>query len=169
MELDLEQSDYAREDYQDYIYGSAEVVGLMCLRVFCNNDNALYDELVEPARKLGEAFQKVNFLRDMKSDMHERGRVYFPELDFTNFNDDKKKEIEAEIQYDFDQALIGIRKLRKDARFGVYLAYIYYLELLRNIRKTSATTLVAARQRVPGWEKFLLLMKAWIYNKLNII
>jgi phytoene/squalene synthetase len=169
MELDLEQSDYAREDYQDYIYGSAEVVGLMCLRVFCDNDNALYDELVEPARKLGEAFQKVNFLRDMKSDLHERGRVYFPDLDFTNFNDDKKKEIEAEIQYDFDQALIGIRKLRKDARFGVYLAYIYYLELLRNIRKTSATTLVAARQRVPGWEKFLLLIKAWIYNKLNII
>jgi len=167
MELDLEKSDYNRADYQDYIYGSAEVVGLMCLRVFCDNDKELYNELEKPARKLGEAFQKVNFLRDMNSDMADRGRVYFPGLDFSSFDEAQKKSIEKEIKTDFENALVGIRKLRKDARFGVYLAYIYYLELLNRIEKTPAATLLRERQSVPGMEKFLLLIKAWFFNKLN--
>jgi phytoene/squalene synthetase len=169
MELDLEKTDYTREDYQDYIYGSAEVVGLMCLRVFCEGDDKLYNELLEPARKLGEAFQKVNFLRDMKSDMKERGRVYFPGLEFSLFDEEIKKKIESEIKSDFVSALKGVRLLRKDARFGVYLAYLYYFELLRRIEKATAFNLVSNRQSVPGWMKFLLLIKAWFYNQFNLL
>ena len=125
MEMDLYLQDYDATGYSEYIYGSAEVVGLMCLRVFCEGDKAMYDRLKEPARKLGSAFQKVNFLRDIKSDYQDRGRTYFPGVNFNNFTCDAKNLIEADIQCDFDEAYQGIINLPKGARMGVYLAYIY--------------------------------------------
>ncbi len=160
MTLDLEKKDYDEAFYNKYIYGSAEVVGLMCLRVFCEGDSKLYDELVPPARKLGAAFQKVNFLRDLKSDFQERGRVYFPGVDFTDFSEEQKRAIEADIQQDFDDAYQGIMRLPKGVREGVYAAYVYYLELLRRIQKEPASKVMQMRIRVPDWLKAILLAKA---------
>ncbi|MFM7823130.1 MAG: phytoene/squalene synthase family protein [Bacteroidota bacterium] len=160
MSLDLDKKDYDEAFYNKYIYGSAEVVGLMCLRVFCEGDSKLYDSLVEPARKLGAAFQKVNFLRDLKSDFQERGRVYFPGVDFTKFSEADKKSIEADIQADFDAAYDGIMRLPKGVREGVYAAYVYYLELLRRIEKEPASRVMEMRIRVPDWLKAILLAKA---------
>lgn len=160
MTLDLDKKEYDEAFYNKYIYGSAEVVGLMCLRVFCEGDSKLYDSLVEPARKLGAAFQKVNFLRDLKSDFQERGRVYFPGVDFTKFSEADKKAIEADIQADFDAAYDGIMRLPKGVREGVYAAYVYYLELLRRIEKEPASRVMQMRIRVPDWLKAILLAKA---------
>ncbi|MFN5224308.1 MAG: phytoene/squalene synthase family protein [Bacteroidota bacterium] len=160
MSLDLDKKDYDEAFYNKYIYGSAEVVGLMCLRVFCEGDAKLYDSLVEPARKLGAAFQKVNFLRDLKSDFQERGRVYFPGVDFTKFSEADKKAIEADIQADFDAAYNGIMRLPKGVREGVYAAYVYYLELLRRIEKEPASRVMEMRIRVPDWLKAVLMAKA---------
>ncbi len=160
MTLDLDKKDYDEAFYNKYIYGSAEVVGLMCLRVFCEGDSKLYDSLVEPARKLGAAFQKVNFLRDLKSDFQERGRVYFPSVDFNKFSEAEKKAIEADIQADFDAAYGGIMRLPKGVREGVYAAYVYYLELLRRIEKEPASRVMQMRIRVPDWLKAILLAKA---------
>ncbi len=160
MTLDLDKKEYDEAFYNKYIYGSAEVVGLMCLRVFCEGDSKLYDSLVEPARKLGAAFQKVNFLRDLKSDFQERGRVYFPGVDFTKFSEADKKSIEADIQADFDAAHDGIMRLPKGVREGVYAAYVYYLELLRRIEKEPASRVMQMRIRVPDWLKAILLAKA---------
>jgi phytoene/squalene synthetase len=160
MSLDLDKKDYDEAFYNKYIYGSAEVVGLMCLRVFCEGDSKLYDSLVEPARKLGAAFQKVNFLRDLKSDFQERGRVYFPSVDFNKFSEAEKKAIEADIQADFDAAYGGIMRLPKGVREGVYAAYVYYLELLRRIEKEPASRVMQMRIRVPDWLKAILLAKA---------
>jgi phytoene synthase len=160
MTLDLDKKDYDEAFYNKYIYGSAEVVGLMCLRVFCEGDSKLYDSLVEPARKLGAAFQKVNFLRDLKSDFQERGRVYFPSVDFNKFSEAEKKAIEADIQADFDAAFGGIMRLPKGVREGVYAAYVYYLELLRRIEKEPASRVMQMRIRVPDWLKAILLAKA---------
>ena len=160
MTLDLDKKDYDEAFYNKYIYGSAEVVGLMCLRVFCEGDSKLYDSLVEPARKLGAAFQKVNFLRDLKSDFQERGRVYFPGVDFTKFSEAEKKAIEADIQADFDAAYGGIMRLPKGVREGVYAANVYYLELLRRIEKEPASRVMQMRIRVPDWLKAILLAKA---------
>ena len=137
MEMDLHNKSFNSHAYNEYIYGSAEVVGLMCLKVFCNGDEEAYLSLKEPARKLGSAFQKVNFLRDMKSDFAERGRVYFPGVDFDFFTESTKKSIEAEIEQDFIDALDGIKKLPLEAGFGVYVAYIYYKALLKKIKKVS--------------------------------
>lgn len=160
MTLDLDKKEYDEAFYNKYIYGSAEVVGLMCLRVFCEGDSKLYDSLVEPARKLGAAFQKVNFLRDLKSDFQDRGRVYFPGVDFTKFSEADKKAIEADIQADFDAAYHGIMRLPKGVREGVYAAYVYYLELLRRIEKEPASRVMQMRIRVPDWLKAILLAKA---------
>jgi len=160
MTLDLDKKDYDEAFYNKYIYGSAEVVGLMCLRVFCEGDGKLYDTLVPPARKLGAAFQKVNFLRDLKSDFQERGRVYFPGIDFTDFSEEQKRAIEADIQRDFDDAYQGIMMLPKGVREGVYAAYVYYLELLRRIQKEPASKVMQMRIRVPDWLKAILLAKA---------
>ncbi|MFZ9942545.1 MAG: phytoene/squalene synthase family protein [Bacteroidia bacterium] len=160
MTLDLDKKDYDEAFYNKYIYGSAEVVGLMCLRVFCEGDGKLYDTLVPPARKLGAAFQKVNFLRDLKSDFQERGRVYFPGVDFTDFSEEQKRAIEADIQRDFDDAYQGIMMLPKGVREGVYAAYVYYLELLRRIQKEPASKVMQMRIRVPDWLKAILLAKA---------
>ena len=161
MRMDLTKKEYATiEEYEQYIYGSADVVGLMCLKVFVKGDETKYEELKESAMRLGSAFQKVNFLRDLKSDFQERGRVYFPGVDFTKFSEADKKAIEADIQADFDAAYNGIMRLPKGVREGVYAAYVYYLELLRRIEKEPASRVMEMRIRVPDWLKAVLLTKA---------
>ena len=169
MEMDLYFSTYDDGKYNEYIYGSAEVVGLMCLKVFCNGDEAEYDRLKAPAKHLGAAFQKVNFLRDMKSDYAERGRVYFPAVDFNFFCDRTKLKLEEEIEEDFKLAYEGIKQLPVEARFGVYVAYIYYQALLRKIKQVPASTIKDARIRVPNKEKFALLLSSWFRFQLNVI
>lgn len=169
MEMDLYKNAHQASSYNEYIYGSAEAVGLMCLQVFCNGDAKAYESLKEPAQKLGAAFQKVNFLRDMKSDYDERGRVYFPGVDFTGFNDEIKKRIEEEIESDFNAALDGIRRLPTEAKFGVYVAYIYYRALMRRISRLPASDIRKIRVRVPNREKFALLFTSWFRFRLNFL
>ena len=160
MEMDLDRKVYNNIDYQNYIYGSAEVIGLMCLRVFCEGDEALYNSLASPARKLGSALQKINFLRDIKADYHERGRIYFPGVDFANFTDAIKKQIETDIENDLSEGFKGIKGLPKGARLGVYIAYLYYRELLKKIIATSAAIIMQQRIRVTNANKTLLYLKA---------
>lgn len=169
MEMDLHRHDYDAAGYSDYIYGSAEVVGLMCLRVFCEGDLGEFDRLREPARKLGSAFQKVNFLRDIKSDYQERGRTYFPGVDFTDFSRDAKQLIEDDIQRDFDEAYQGILGLPKGARMGVHLAYIYYLKLFCKIKNLSASRIQQERVRVPNPQKLALLAQTMLQYRLNLM
>jgi len=168
MEMDLYNQDYSNDGYQEYIYGSAEVVGLMCLRVFCEGDGAMFDRLKEPARKLGSAFQKVNFLRDLKSDYQERGRVYFPGVDFNDFARDKQL-IETDIQRDFDEALVGIMNLPRGARMGVHLAYTYYRTLFDKIKAVPASRIQHERVRVPDSKKIALLAQTYLKYRLNVI
>ncbi len=169
MEMDLFHDRYRQDLYEEYIYGSAEVVGLMCLHVFCGKDKALYQSLKAPARSLGAAFQKINFLRDMKSDFDDRGRVYFPGVNFINFSEEDKKEIEADIKRDFDDAYEGIVRLPKGARFGVYVAYIYYTNLFEKIRKAPASQVTKKRIRIPNRKKFYLLFSSAFRNSLNLL
>ena len=169
MTMDLENKVYDRNAYDKYIYGSAEVVGLMCLRVFCEGDEALFDNLKTYAQSLGAAFQKVNFLRDIQSDFSERGRVYFPNVDFNNFSVNGKKQIEADIQKDFDNAYMGILGLPDGARKGVYLAYCYYLKLFERIKRISVAQIQQERIRVPDTVKLALLAKTWVQRSLNTI
>ncbi|GAB3029400.1 phytoene/squalene synthase family protein [Spirosoma pulveris] len=169
MEMDLYYQDYDANGYKEYIYGSAEVVGLMCLRVFCEGDLAEFDRLRGAACKLGSAFQKVNFLRDLKSDFVDRGRTYFPGVDFKDFGLDAKKLIEADIQKDFDEAYIGIMNLPKGARMGVYLAYIYYQTLFNKIKQLSASRIQRERVRVPNPQKFALLAQTYVKHRLNVL
>jgi 15-cis-phytoene synthase len=165
MEMDLTSQDYTENLYEEYIYGSAEVVGLMCLRVFCEGNAAMFDHLKEGARRLGAAFQKVNFLRDLKSDFVERGRVYFPEVDFKLFSKEAKHQIEADIQADFDAAYVAIQQLPRSARMGVHLAYIYYLTLFNKIKETPAARIQEERIRVPDFQKMTLLAKTYLQFK----
>lgn len=169
MEMDLHPLNYDNRTYDEYIYGSAEVVGLMCLRVFCEGDRALFDQLKEPARKLGAAFQKVNFLRDLRSDFEERGRVYFPGVDFGKFNCSDKKAIEEEIHADFDAALDGIRHLPKGTRLGVYVAYRYYTQLFAKIKKAPANRVAKERIRVSDQKKIMLLFSSAVQNQFNAL
>lgn len=169
MEMDLYHDRYHDSLYKQYIYGSAEVVGLMCLRVFCEGDDELYRRLKAPARSLGSAFQKINFLRDMKSDFDERGRVYFPGVDFTRFTNEDKVAIEADIKKDFDDAYKGIVQLPRGARFGVYLAYIYYINLFKKIRNAPAARVTEERIRVPNRRKAVLLFSSALRNSLNLL
>ncbi|MBL7925200.1 MAG: phytoene/squalene synthase family protein [Bacteroidia bacterium] len=169
MEMDLFNHHYNTDAYNEYIYGSAEVVGLMCLKVFCQGNEEEYKRLKEPARKLGAAFQKVNFLRDMKSDFKERGRIYFPGVDFNIFNDHLKTEIEKEIEQDFAAAYKGIQQLPVEARFGVYVAYIYYQALLRKIKRLPAQSVRNERIRVPNKEKIALLFASWFRFRFNFL
>jgi phytoene/squalene synthetase len=159
MEMDLTDRVYDVETYKTYIYGSAEVVGLMCLRVFCLGDAAQYDDLRADACALGSAFQKINFLRDIRSDFDERGRVYFPGVDFATFSDAEKKAIEADIQLDFDAGLRGIGNLPKPAKKGVLLAYEYYIRLFEKIKAIPAARVKEERIRVPDWEKLLIYLR----------
>lgn len=169
MEMDLYNIAYDESGYDEYIYGSAEVVGLMCLRVFCEGNEELYDKLKADARSLGAAFQKVNFLRDLKSDFSERGRVYFPGVDFNNFDVSAKKQIEDDIQKDFDSAYRGIMGLPDCAKKGVYLAYAYYLNLFSRIKQTSANRIQHERIRVPDRIKIALLAKTLVKSGLNVL
>ncbi|WP_337042106.1 phytoene/squalene synthase family protein [Emticicia sp. 17c] len=169
MEMDLYNIAYDRNGYHKYIYGSAEVVGLMCLRVFCEGDEQLYEKLKADAQSLGAAFQKVNFLRDIQSDFSERGRVYFPNVDFNDFSVSSKKQIEDDIQKDFDNAYRGIMGLPSGARKGVYLAYCYYLKLFERIKRLSANRIQQERIRVPDRIKLALLAKTLVQSRLNVI
>jgi phytoene synthase len=167
MEMDLEDHNYRQELYDKYIYGSAEVVGLMCLRVFCYQQPALFDRLQDPARRLGAAFQKVNFLRDIRSDYEDRGRVYFPGLRYEHFDNDRKREIEADIRADFEAAYVGIQQLPRAAKLGVHLAYVYYLKLFYKLRKAPAAQVLAERVRLPDNKKLLLLLSSWLRYRLT--
>lgn len=169
MEFDLSKHHYDEAGYKAYIYGSAEVVGLMCLYVFCEGDQARYLQLEAPARSLGAAFQKVNFLRDIKADYNGLSRVYFPGCDFNNFTDADKRRIEQDIQNDFDHALAGIEALPLKARFGVYVAYKYYLSLFRKIRRTEPNAILDSRIRIPNYQKALIVLRAGVKNQLRLI
>jgi len=167
MEMDLTQNVYSDEQLKVYIYGSAEVVGLMCLRVFYFNEPEEYNKLVSPARKLGEAFQKVNFLRDARDDFDKKGRTYFKNIDFNNFTDETKKQLEAEIEQDFQESMEGIRQLKKHVRLGVYLAYSYYMHLLKEIKKARPEEIMKKRYRLNNTKKSYLLVNAYVKNMLN--
>jgi len=169
MEVDLNKTSHSHESYNAYIFGSAEVVGLMCLRVFCGDDEALYQRLQPAARSLGAAFQKVNFLRDAKADLEERGRTYFPGVDFNNFTEDDKQQIEANIQQDFDDGFAGIKQLPAGTRLGVYIAYKYYLQLFKKISKTPAQIILRKRIRISDTRKLSLYCGAVLQQKLNVI
>ncbi len=169
MEMDLSNNAYDAAGYDAYIYGSAEVVGLMCLRVFCAHDDSQYQHLKEPARRLGAAFQKINFLRDIKSDFDERGRVYFPGVDFRRFDGAEKKRIENDIQEDFAAGLDGIRQLPKGARFGVYLAYKYYTHLFLKIKNAPAQRITEERFRVSDKRKLYLLFSSAVRHQFNAL
>ena len=166
MEEDLAKTTHDEISYNEYIYGSAEVVGLMCLKIFCKGDDVQYTALVPYARSLGAAFQKVNFLRDIKSDVEERGRVYFPNIDFTQFTDMEKMDIINDVKKDFDHALIGIKKLPMGCRLGVYTAYIYYLKLLEKIERTTAEEILQSRIRIPNSQKVVLLAKSYVQERM---
>jgi phytoene synthase len=169
MEMDLDKNVYDAAGYDEYIYGSAEVVGLMCLRVFTEGNDARYQALKEPARRLGAAFQKINFLRDLKSDYKERGRVYFPGVDFTRFDWEQKQAIEADIQADFDAGLDGIKRLPDGARFGVYLAYKYYTQLFAKIKSAPVQQVAEERIRVSDKRKMYLLFSSAVRHQLNFL
>ncbi len=169
MEMDLDQKQYNNKDYSDYIYGSAEVVGLMCLYVFIEGDKNQYEALKPAARSLGAAFQKVNFLRDVKADFNQLDRTYFPGLDFRNFTARQKQEIEDDIQNDFNEAYAGIVHLPVKARFGVYVAYKYYLSLFRKIKKVQPAEIMQERIRIPDHHKIMILLRAGVRNQLNIM
>jgi phytoene/squalene synthetase len=169
MEMDLEKVEYDQQKYEAYILGSAEVVGLMCLRVFCEGDEQKYGELKPSAMRLGSAFQKINFLRDLKADFKDLGRSYFPGIDLRNWDDSTKAEIETDIEKDFADGLSGIRKLPNGARFGVYVAYVYFHELLLKIRRVKADKLLNERIRVTNGRKYWLLLTAYTRNLTNRI
>lgn len=160
MEMDLLQNVHDENSYTEYIYGSAEVVGLMCLRIFTENDHSLYEKLKHPARKLGAAFQKVNFLRDIQNDFEDKGRIYFPGVDFSKFTQEAKQQIEKDIEQDFQEALIGLRQLPVGCRRGVYLAYKFYHKLLERIKNTPASKIQHTRIRVSDYQKAGLMLNA---------
>ncbi len=168
MEMDLYETAHGRVSYDEYIYGSAEVVGLMCLKVFTNGDEEMYQKLEPSARALGAAFQKVNFLRDMKSDFDERGRVYFPGIDFANFREETKKQIEEEVANDFRIAYEGIIQLPASARAGVMLAYAYYIRLFQKIRKVPVHRIKEARIRVSDIHKIFMLVETLAMQQLGL-
>jgi phytoene/squalene synthetase len=169
MESDLTQNRYDRQGYEAYIYGSAEVVGLMCLYVFCEGNKALYEKLKSPARALGAAFQKVNFLRDIKADFVDLSRIYFPGCDFHNFTQRDKLQIQDDIEADFREAYKGILHLPIKARFGVYVAYKYYYSLFRKIKQIEPRNILQKRIRIPAYHKAYIVIRASVKNRLNLI
>lgn len=170
MRWDLEKKVYNTvQEYKDYIYGSADVVGLMCLKVFVKGDEIKYKELKPTAMALGSAFQKVNFLRDLKNDFQELDRTYFPNVDFKKFDEDSKQLIINEIQKDFDYALTGIFKLPNEARFGVYTAYKYYSKLLLKLKRTSSINIQNTRIRVPNYQKITVFARSYLKYRLNLL
>jgi 15-cis-phytoene synthase len=168
MEMDLSKTVYNSNGYKEYIYGSAEVVGLMCLYVFCEGDKNLYNDLKPSAQALGAAFQKVNFLRDVKADFEQLNRSYFPEVDFKNFTTGMKRQIEEDINRDFENAYQGILNLPNKARFGVYVAYKYYLSLFKKIKRTTPASIMEQRIRIPNYGKAYIVAKAGLRSQLNL-
>lgn len=170
MKLDLTKNKYATQDeYNEYIFGSADVVGLMCLKVFVKGNDAQYAELKTAAMRLGSAFQKVNFLRDLKADFEGLSRSYFPNTDLNTLDEISKQKIIDEIEADFRAGYEGIVNLPLDAKFGVYTAYIYYKKLLYKLKKTPSAQIKNSRIRVPNYQKYGLFAKCYFNYKLNII
>ena len=169
MQLDLDTKQYDKEGYNEYVYGSAEVVGLMCLYIFCEGNADLYDQLKPYAQKLGAAFQKVNFLRDVNADYNDLSRIYFPGVDFANFTPEMKQEIEKDIASDFENAYHGILSLPWKAKFGVYVAYKYYYSLFRRIKRIHASHIMRERIRIPNFQKALIVARAGVKNQLKMI
>ncbi len=167
MEMDLGKRKYSEGEYEQYILGSAEVVGLMCLRVFTDGDSAAYEQLKPSAMRLGAAFQKVNFLRDLQDDYVGLGRSYFPGIYFDKFDESQKRRIEAEIQEDFHHALMGIRQLPRVARLGVYTAYVYYSALFQKIKAISASRIMQERIRISNLQKLWLTCGSVLSFSLN--
>jgi phytoene/squalene synthetase len=170
MRLDLHKTVYQTYDeYSEYIYGSADVVGLMCLKVFVNGDDTKFNELEHSAMRLGSAFQKVNFLRDLKADYEDLNRTYFPNTDLSKLDEHSKNEIIQEIEADFQAGFEGILKLPMEAKFGVYTAYVYYKKLLSKLKKTPSMEIKNTRIRVPDYEKFGLLARCYVNYRLNLL
>ena len=170
MRLDLSKSEYlTEEEYKEYIYGSADVVGLMCLKVFVKGDENKYDDLKDTAMSLGSAFQKVNFLRDLKADHDDLERTYFPNTDLNNLDESAKQHIIKDIEQDFAKGLKGIKLLPIEAKFGVFMAYRYYNQLLKKLKKTPALEIKNARIRVPNYKKIELLTRSYVKYQLNLM
>jgi 15-cis-phytoene synthase len=169
MEMDLSKKVYDKEEYGEYIYGSAEVVGLMCLKVFCDGKEETCSQLKAAAKSLGAAFQKVNFLRDLKADHEGLSRMYFPGCDFNNFNEANKRQIEEDIQNDFKAAYEGVKRLPLKARFGVYVAYKYYLSLFKKIKRMHPAHVLMQRIRIPDYYKALIILRAGVKNQLRLL
>jgi len=169
MEMDITVSSHDQDSYEKYILGSAEVVGLMCLRVFVEGNGGLYDQLRAPAMRLGSAFQKVNFLRDIKDDYSSLGRVYFPRLKIEGFGEREKELIEQDIKKDLEDGYQGILRLPKGTRLGVYMAYVYYYALFRRISDCSPATILNQRVRIPNIRKYSLFLSSYLRHSLNRI
>jgi len=169
MEMDLSERSYNKENYNNYIHGSAEVVGLMCLKVFVNGNEQLYNKLKPTAMSLGSAFQKINFLRDANIDYSLLGRSYFPGVQLDDFSQSDKIKIEKDIEKDFKDALVGIKMLPSSSRGGVYLSYLYYYHLFKKIKHLSPSRILEDRIRIPNLEKLALMFKASLKNQLNLI
>ncbi len=169
MQLDLSKQHYDQKGYEDYIYGSAEVVGLMCLYIFCNGNYEIYERLKPSAKSLGAAFQKVNFLRDVKADFEGLQRMYFPNCNFNNFTEKDKLNIEKDIATDFKNAFLGIKNLPSTSRFGVYVAYKYYFSLFKKIKKVQPANILEQRIRIPNYKKVYIVLKASLRNQFNIL
>lgn len=169
MRMDLNKTQYSQDGYEKYILGSAEVVGLMCLKVFTNGDEEQYKELQYSAMRLGAAFQKINFLRDLKADFEGLGRSYFPGVDLSEFNDSTKKKIEEEIAHDFAEGYAGILRLPKSSRFGVYMAYVYFYQLFLKIQRTPASAIMNNRIRIPNNRKYALFVESYVKHSFNLL
>lgn len=169
MEMDLHQKFHDQSSYEEYILGSAEVVGLMCLQVFCEGNKLMYDSLKHQAMKLGSAFQKINFLRDLQADFQHLGRTYFPGVDMSRFDESVKREIEADIEKDFATGLQGILNLPMGAKLGVYVAYVYYYNLFHKIKSIPASELIRKRARIPNIKKIGLVFSSYFRLRFNMI
>lgn len=169
MEMDLDKKAYSQEAFEEYILGSAEVVGLMCLKVFCKGDDLRYENLNPMAMRLGSAFQKINFLRDLNADYVGMGRTYFPGIDLDTFDENSKKEIEANIAEDFHQGYLGIKQLPQGAKLGVYVAYLYYLALFKKIKNTPSESVLKKRIRIRNRQKVRILFYSYLKHQFNLI
>jgi phytoene synthase len=169
MEMDLFKNVYDESQYKEYILGSAEVVGLMCLKVFVEGNDEMYTKLKDDAMALGSAFQKINFLRDLNADYQHLGRTYFPGVDLNNFTDEARREVEEDIERDFMQGYRGIKRLPKSARFGVYMAYMYYYQLFSKIKATPTSILINQRVRIPNNKKYRLLLSSYLKHSFNLL
>lgn len=169
MEMDINGKNHNQKSFEEYILGSAEVVGLMCLKVFCNGDATSYNKLKPMAMRLGSAFQKINFLRDLNADYIGMGRSYFPEVDLDNFNDNSKKQIEDSIAADFNEGYKGIQQLPRSSKLGVHVAYLYYMALFNKIKNTPSEYVLENRIRIPNRYKFSILFYSYLKHQFNLI